>query len=95
MISNTKIFRNSAKLLLVAVLFRNSAKLLLVAVLLVGCKEGKEIPKVIKIKYYTSFSGDLIPNGICRFFYKEREYSSEYTETQEKCDCYQVGDTIR
>ena len=67
---------------------------MLVAVLFAGCKQGKEIQKVIKVKYYTSFNGDLMPNGICRFFYKEREFS-DYTETQEKCDCYHVGDTIR
>ena len=56
---------------------------------------GKEIPKVVKIKYYTSFNGDLMPNGICRYFYKEREGDLDYIETQEKCDCYNVGDTIR
>ena len=68
---------------------------LLATVLLCGCHQGKEIEKVVKIKYYTDFSGDLMPNGICRFFYKDRENSLDYIETQEKCDCYNVGDTIR
>ena len=71
------------------------AHVLLVAVLFVGCQRGKEIPKVVKMKYYTSFSGDLMPNGICRYFYKEREGDLNYIETQEKCDCYNVGDTIK
>lgn len=69
--------------------------IILMFIALTGCDQGKEIPRIVKIKYYTNFNGDLMPSGICRFLYKDRENSIDYTETQEKCECYNVGDTIK
>jgi hypothetical protein len=70
--------------------------IILLAILLTSCEQIKDekTPSIIKAKRYTDFSGDLMPNNICRFFYKESTLS-EWTETQEKCDCYKVGDTIK
>lgn len=61
---------------------------------LTSCNGGKKDFKIIESKRYTSSYGNLLPSGICRFFYQEYEFS-EYIETQEKCECYKVGDTIK
>jgi hypothetical protein len=65
---------------------------LLATVLLYGCSNNNE-PKIIVQKSYTTFVGTAMPKGICRFGYEDGSFG--VTETQEKCDCYNVGDTIR
>jgi len=61
--------------------------------LLTSC-ENKPYYKIIESKYYSDGLSGFMPDGICRYTYRMYDNSS-LSETQEKCDCYNVGDTIK
>jgi len=66
---------------------------LLLAVFFYSCK-GEELKhKVILSKSNESFFNNPLPDGLCRFFYKTYE-NSEWIEFKDKCEKYNVGDTI-
>lgn len=66
---------------------------LLLAVVFSSCK-GKELEhKIILSKSNESFFNEPLPDGWCRFFYKTHE-NSQWIEFKDKCEKYNVGDTI-
>ena len=68
---------------------------LLAVVLLASCnvEQKKEIEyKIIHSKSYFSFTNNKLPNNVCRFFYYR--YEGDMIEFSDKCDKYNVGDTI-
>lgn len=67
---------------------------LLVTVALSSCKGDKLEHIIIVSKTNETFFSNQIPDGWCRFFYKTHE-NSTLIEFQDKCDKYNVGDTIK
>ena len=66
---------------------------MLVVVLLSSCTNNELEHKVIRSKSHLTFTGQELPNGICRFSYKNSRFS-DYIEFSDKCEKYNVGDTI-
>jgi len=70
-------------------------KLLIIPIILffISC-EMKPNYKIIESKFYSDGLSGFMPDGVCRYLYRIGE-DSNLRETQEKCDCYNVGDTIK
>lgn len=67
--------------------------LLLGLPLVLSCKLEKYEHKIIHSKTPYSFSGKMLENDYCRYFY--RRDSGSVTEFTEKCDKYNIGDTLK
>lgn len=65
----------------------------LLAIALIGCNNKDNEEKIIISKTHFTFMGDYMPNGLCRFYYKPRSWSDNVMFT-ERCDKYNIGDTI-
>ena len=76
-------------------LFRPAAlaAILLLAAVVSSCNIGKKQPMIIISKSYLTFTNNPMPNGICRFYYKDYEFG-EAQEFNDSCYKYSVGDTI-
>lgn len=67
--------------------------LVLGCLLLMACKLEPIEHKVIHSKTPFSFGGELLSNDYCRYFYKKD--SGNTVEFTEKCDKYNIGDTLK
>jgi hypothetical protein len=67
--------------------------LLFASIIIYSCK-GEKTERIITTKTYQTFMRNPMPNGICRFFYKEYTGISEHQEFCDSCYKYNVGDTI-
>ena len=78
-----------------SLLFRQAAlaAILLLAAVVSSCNKGEKQPMIIIAKSYLTFRNNAMPNGICRFFYKDYEYG-EAQEFNDSCQFYNVGDTV-
>lgn len=65
----------------------------LLAVVLSSCKGEKLEHKIIISKSNESFFNKPLVDGYCRFFYQTHK-NSEWIEFKDKCEKYNVGDTI-
>ena len=65
----------------------------LLAVVLSSCDRGIKHEKIIVTKNYSTFMDNPMPNGICRFWYREYD-TGEAQEFQDSCYKYNVGDTL-
>ena len=65
-----------------------------IILLLFSCEKKELKHKIIISKSYHTFSGDKMPDGICRYFYKVHKGFS-WVEFQDKCNLYKVVDTIK
>ena len=65
----------------------------LLAVFLSSCKGEKLEHKIIISKTNESYFNKPLYDGYCRFFYKTHE-NSEWIQFYDKCEKYNVGDTI-
>jgi len=68
--------------------------LIIPIVLFIMSCESKPYYKIIESKLYSDGLSGNMPDGVCRYLYRVK-YDSYLSETQEKCDCYNVGDTIK
>ena len=87
---------NRQKMNKIKALTRYTLYTLLAVVLLASCnvEPKKELEyKIIYSKSYFSFTNNQLENNVCRFFYKKYEKGS-LIEFSDKCDKYNVGDTI-
>lgn len=66
---------------------------LLLCVIFSSCRGEKLEHKIILSKSNESFFNKSLPDGWCRFFYKTHE-NSGWIEFKDKCEKYNVGDTI-
>lgn len=66
---------------------------LAVVLLLFSCDKTKLKHKVIRSKSHFSFTNNELPENVCRYFYRTNKYG-DIIEFSDKCDKYNVGDTI-
>lgn len=67
--------------------------ILMLAVVFYSCKGEKLEHKIIISKTNESYFNNTLPDSVCRFFYKTHE-NTEWIEFKDKCEKYNVGDTI-
>lgn len=67
---------------------------LIIIAFAIGCKQGQKTKPVIVSKSYRTYNGSPMQSCICRFFYKEYSNQIEYSQFEDSCQKYNVGDTI-
>lgn len=67
---------------------------LIIITSIVGCDNGHKIKPVVVSKSYRTYAGSQMQSGICRFFYKEYSDQIGYSQFEDSCHKYNVGDTI-